>query len=87
MSVVEHLLGADRESALQEQVVVDLAELPTEVGVADRVRPALTDEAEQGGTGRPESKRNSTGFVQTGFSGVVVACLRSGRWMVVRETR
>jgi hypothetical protein len=87
VGVVEDPPGADREAALDEQVPMDLGQLPLKVGMADAVRPVQPGQAEQGDTGRAESKGNSRGFVHAGFSGVVEACSWSTRWMVVRETR
>ena len=87
VGIVEDPPGADREAALDEQVLMDLGQLPLKVGMADAVRPAQPGQAEQGDTGGAEGKGNSRGFVHAGFSGVVEACSWSTRWMVVRETR
>ena len=87
VGIVEDPPGADREAALDEQVLMDLGQLPLKIGMADAVRPAQPGQAEQRDTGGAEGKRNSRGFVQAGFSGVVEGCSWSTLWIVVRETR
>ena len=68
VGVVEHPLSVDREAPLDEQVVVDLTELDPEVSIADRFSLAAASKAQQGGAGRPESKRNSRALVHATFS-------------------
>lgn len=68
VGVVEHPLGVDREAALEEQVVVDLTQLLPEFRVADRFGLLAASKAEEGGAGRPESKRNSRALVHATFS-------------------
>jgi len=87
VGVVEDLAGFDREPALDEEIVVDLAQLFPDLGVAELLGITAAGQTEQGGEGRPESERNSRRLVQATFSWGAEACSWSTRWMVVRETR
>ena len=68
VGVVDDPLGVDREPALDEEVIVDLAQLLPDLGVAELLGIVAAGNAEQGDEGRPESKRNSSAFVHATFS-------------------
>ena len=59
VGVVEDLAGFDREPALEEEILVDLAQLFPDLGAAELLGVATAGQTEQGGEGRPESKCNS----------------------------
>ena len=56
VGVVEDLAGFDREPALEEEIVMDLAQLFPDLGIAELLGIAAAGQKEQGGERRPESK-------------------------------
>ena len=72
MGIVEDLAGFDREPALEEEIVVDLAQLFPDLSVAELLGITAAGQTEQGGEGRPESK--SRRLVQAMFSLGAEAC-------------
>ena len=79
VGVVEDLAGFDREPALEEEIVVDLAQLFPDLGVAELLGIAAAGQTEQGGEGRPESESNSRCLIQPMFSCGAEACSCSTR--------
>lgn len=59
VGVVEDLAGFDREPALKEEILVDLAQLFPDLGAAELLGMTAACQTEQGGAGRPESESNS----------------------------
>ena len=74
VGVVEDPAGFDREPALKEEIVVDLAQLLPNFGAAELLGIAAAGQTEQGGEGRSESKSNSRRLVQARFSWGAEAC-------------